>query len=170
MAVPILAGAATLNMSVLVDSLVTDVIDGLREDLHPAFGVRAYRLYRVLRSWSGAEVGDGVHSDDASELRPQPLVSMWDGTKFVQALCGVRELGEVRCTEISLTYTEAQLTGQPLTKRQELFYGIGEAHGQGSNTRLFQLSGTPWIDRVKDMGWVMSLRRIPEGSPQWLPT
>lgn len=170
MAVPVLTGEATLDQSVLVDSLVADVIDGLREDLHPAFGVRAYRLYRVLRSWSGKVVGEGVHTDVAHELRPQPRVAMWNGLKYVQASCGIRELGDVMLTELSLTYTEAQLTGQPLTKRQELFYALGDGNGQESELRLWQVTAPPFIDRERDMGWVLHLRRIPEGSPPWLPT
>ena len=37
MAAPVLIGEATLDPAVLIDSLVPDVIDGLREDLYPAF-------------------------------------------------------------------------------------------------------------------------------------
>lgn len=170
MTVPILTGEATLNPSVLVDSLVPDVIDGLREALHPDFGVRAYRVYRVLRTWSGKIVGEGVNSDEAAELRPQPRVAMWNGLKYVQAQCGIRELGDVMLTELSLTYTEAQLTGQPLTRKQELFFAIGDGNGQESSLRLWMVTAPPFIDRERDMGWVLHLRRIPEGQPPWQPT
>jgi hypothetical protein len=166
-AVPILTGLATLNQDVLVDSLVPDVIDGLREDLHPQFGVRAYRVYRVIRTWSGRVAGEGVATDDAGELRPQPLVWQWDGLRFEQATCGIEELGEVKLTEVSLTYTEGQLTGQPLRRNQEILIAIGEAHGQGSTTRLFRHTRPPYIDRVKDMGWVVWLRKV-EGAA-WAP-
>lgn len=168
MAVPVLIGAAVLNPNTLVDSLVPDVIDGLREDLHPAFGVRAYRAYRVIRTWSGKTVGDGTPSDDASELRPQPRVAMWDGLRYVQATCGIRELGDVKLTEVSLTYTDAQLSGQPLGAKQESFIALGEAHGQASPLRLWTLTAPPFIDREKDMGWVLHLRRV-EAVPPWVP-
>lgn len=168
MSVPVLVGAASLDANVLVDSLVPDVIDGLREELHPEFGVRAYRVYRVLRTWSGQVEGEGDPTDVAHELRPQPRVKIWDGVQWVQAVCGIRELGEVRLTEVSLTYTEGQLTGQPLGKNQTCFYAIGEGNGQGSQTRLFANTRPPFIDRERDMGWTLFLRRV-EGSPSWAP-
>jgi hypothetical protein len=169
MAPPVLIGAATLDENVLVDSLVADVIDGLREDLHPQFGVRAYRLYRIVRTWDGTEVGDGNFVDVGHELRPQPLVKVWDGLRFAQAVCGIEMLGEVKLTEVSLTYTLDQLTGRPLSPLQECFVGLGEAHGQGQPVYLFTHSQPPFVDRVKDMGWVLSLRRVQSGVT-WLPT
>lgn len=169
MAVPVLAGAATLDNEVLVDSLVTDVIDGLREELHPQFGVRAYRVYRVIRTWTGDIAGEGTFTDAGHELRPQPLVSVWDGLRFVQAVCGLEELGEVKVTELSLTYTEAQITGKPLTVSQECFIAIGEAHGQAQPIHLFTHARPPFVDRTKDMGWSLMLRRVQSGEP-WAPT
>lgn len=169
MAVPVLTGAATLDTSVLVDSLVPDVIDGLREELHPAFGVRAYRVYRVIRTWTGRAVGEGSSSDAAAELRPQPRVMMWNGLKYVQATCGLRELGDVELREVSLTYTDEQLDPKGLAKNQELFYALGEANGQGSPLRLWTVTAPAFIDRERDMGWVLHLRRV-EAAPPWLPT
>lgn len=166
--IPILIGEATLNPDVLVDSLVPDVIDGLREDLHPQFGVRAYRVYRVIRTFSGRTTGEGTAVDVAHELRPQPRVQIWDGMRWEQATCGIRDLGELRLTEVSLTYTEGQLTGQPLGRNQEAFIAIGEAHGQGTITRLFAHTKNPFIDREKTMGWVLFLRVV-EGVSSWAP-
>ena len=172
MAVPILVGVAALSDDVLVDSLVPDVIDGLRDDLHPQFGVRAYRLYRVIRTWTGAIEGEGTFTDEAHELRPQPMVAVWDSLanafRYVQGACGIEELGEIRLTEVSLTYTHGQLTGQPLAANQQHFLALGEAHGQGQPTYLFTLAKPPHVDRVKDMGWVLSLRRVQAGVP-WQP-
>jgi hypothetical protein len=169
MAVPVLTGAATLSSSVLVDSLVPDVIDGLREDLHPAFGVRAFRVYRVIRSWTGKAVGEGRHTDDAAELRPQPKVSVWTGLKYVQASCGIRELGDVQLSEVSLTYTAAQLEPRDLRPNQELFYALAEAHGQLTPLRVWTHSAPPFVDREKTMGWLMFLRRV-ETAPEWVPS
>lgn len=166
--VPELVGEAVLDPDVLVDSLVPEVIDGLREDLHPQFGVRAYRVYRILRAWSGKTAGEGTRIDTAHELRPQPRVKMWDGLRFEQAVCGVRELGDVKLTEVSLTYTEAQITGQPLAANREILYAIGEAHGQATSLRTWAFSQPPFIDRERDMGWVLWLRRA-EASPPWVP-
>ncbi len=157
----VLIGNAVLSSNVLVDSLVADVIDGLRESLHPDFGVRAYRIFRVIRTWTGQVAGDGIMSDVALELRPQPLVHVWNGRKFEQASCGIEELGEIMLTEVSLTYTEAQLTGGgALGMNQELFLGLAEAHGQGTRRRLFTHARPPFVDRTKDMGWRCWLRKV----------
>lgn len=169
MATPVLTGTAVLDDDVLVDALVPDVIDGLREDLHPDFGVRAFRVYRVIRTWTGSVEGEGTSSDVGVELRPQPLVSVWDGFRFVQATCGLEELGDVRLTEVSLSYSYADLTGSPLTPNQQLFIAIGEAHGQGQPTRMFTLARPPFPDRVKDLGWSIALHRVQTGVP-WAPT
>lgn len=170
MTVPVLIGDAVLDASVLVDSLVPDVIDGLREELHPAFGVRAYRCYRVIRTWTGRTTGEGTMSEETAELRPQPRVMVWDGLKYVQAICGIRELGEVRLSEVSLTYTEAQLTGRGLGlgKNQELFIGIADGNGQGTAPRLFGHTAPAFIDREKTMGWMLYLRCV-DGATSWAP-
>lgn len=167
MAVPVLTGDATLDPSVLVDSLVPDVIDGLREELHPQFGVRAYRTYRVIRTWSGKRSGEGSFADSAAELRPQPRVMQWNGLKYVQAVCGVRELGDIKLTEVSLTYSAAQLDPRDLRANQELFFALGEGNGQGSPMRVWGHAVPPFIDREVDMGWVLNLRRV-EAAP-WSP-
>lgn len=170
MTAPVLIGEAVLDESVLVDSLVPDVIDGLREELHPEFGVRAYRCYRVIRTWTGRTAGEGTMSEVTAELRPQPRVQVWDGMRWAQAACGIRELGEVRLSEISLTYTEAQLTGRGLglDKNQELFIGIAEGNGQGTQPRLFGHTAPAFIDREKTMGWMLYLRCV-DGATTWAP-
>lgn len=169
MPIPALIGTATLDPAVLVDSLVPDLIDGLRDELLPSFGVRAYRVYRVVRSWSGRDIGDGVMTDVGAELLPRPRVKIWDGLRYVQAVCGIRELGDVKLTEVSLTYTDADLTGQPLdVRRQEMFIAMGEGNGQASPTRLWGHTQPPFIDREVDMGWVLHLRRV-EAAPPWTP-
>jgi hypothetical protein len=168
MATPVLIGEATLDQDVLVDSLVTDVIDGLRDELHPQFGVRAYRVYRVIRTWTGRLAGEGQATDVAAELRPQPRVMVWDGLRYAQAICGIRELGEVRLSEVSLSYTEAQLTGQPLGKNQECYLAIAEGNGQASTTRLYGHTAPPFVDREKTLGWLVYLRCV-DGVPAWRP-
>lgn len=149
---PPLVGTAVLNPATLVDSLVVDVIDGLRESLHPDFGVRAYRVYRVVRTWSGQKPGQGIATDEARELRPQPRVGVWNGLRMEMASCGVEEMGEITLTEVSLSYTYGQLRPS-LGMNQQLFYGLTEAHGQGNPRRLFSLSRPPFVDREKNMGW-----------------
>lgn len=168
MPVPILTGSATLDPEVLVDDLVPDVIDALRDDLQPAFGIRAYRVYRVIRTWSGAEPGAGTPTDVAGELRPYPRVMFWDGFRFQEQPAGLEPVGRVRLTEVSLTYAESDLTGQPLNANQELFIAIGDANGQRSTIELFTHIQPPYIDREKDMGWVLNLQNVKTAVP-WAP-
>lgn len=160
MTVPQLIGTAALSSSVLVDDLVPSVIDALRDDLQPALGVRSYRVYRVVRTWSGAEPGDGTFTDDGKELRPYPRVRFWDGFNFVEDPAGLERRGRVRLTEVSLTYSERDLTAQPLSRNQEAFYAIGDANGQGTSVAFFTHAQPPYIDREKDMGWVVNLVHI----------
>lgn len=152
-------GSATLDPDVLVDSLVTDVIDGLRSDLHPAFGVRAYRVYTIRETWSGSRLGEGNRSEVATEITPQPLVEAWDGLRYELARCGLDEMGQVRLREVSLTYTEAELIGpSSLGKNERWLIRIDEAHGQENTSRYFVHTKPPYVDREKDMGWIVWLR------------
>ena len=167
MAAPVLIGEAVLDPTVLVDSLVPDVIDGLRDSLQPAFGIRAYRAYRVIRTWSGKVAGEGTPSDVTHELRPYPKVMVWNERHYEQATAGVRDLGEVRLSEISLTYTEQQLRPK-VGKNVEVYIGLIDANGQGTAGRLFGHTQPPFVDREQSMGWMVYLR-VADGAPPWAP-
>lgn len=151
-----MAGSATLNPEVLVDDLV-DVIDELRGDLHPSFGVRPYKLSTVLRTWSGVEQGEGDYQDVVTEISPQPRVFSWNGYHWVETAVGIHEDGDIRVTEVSLTYTFDELTGGRLNRNQQFFMRIEEANGQGSRVRTLRNKTIPYVDREKDMGWVLVL-------------
>lgn len=156
-----MAGSAILDPNVLVDGLVEDVIDGLRRDLHPQFGVRAYHVATVARTWSGRTQGEGTATDVETVLDPQPLVKIWDGRRYELEPCGLDELGEIKVTEVSLTYTQAELDGGgALNRNQEWLLKLTEAHGQATRSAFFLHTRPPFIDREKDMGWVLWLRRV----------
>ena len=156
-----MGGSATLDPDVLVDGLVEDVIDGLRRELHPAFGVRAYKLSTVHRVWAGQAQGEGAMTETVVELDPQPKIKIWDGLKYELDQCGLDEIGRIRVTEVSLTYTQAELDGGGSLPRNEAwFLLLEEAHGQESRPAYFIHEQRPFIDREKDMGWVLFLRRV----------
>lgn len=161
-----MAGSAILDPDVLVDSLVTDVIDGLRSDLHPQFGVRAYRLFTVKRTWTGRTQGEGTYSDVETELDPQPKIAIWDGLEYRLEPCGLDVEGELRATEVSLSYTQDELDGGTLATNEQWLLKITEAHGQASRAIYATHSKPPYIDREKDMGWVLFLRvvKVPGGA------
>lgn len=155
---------SVLNPDVLIDSLV-DVIDELRGDLHPQFGVRPFRVYTVLRQWNGQSVGDeGGFVDTIVELTPQPRVRQWDGYKWVLLAGGTHEDGKIRLTEVSLAYTYDELAPSGLNfdteqflRNRQFFYVLADAYGQNSEKRYLRVSKPPFPDREKDIGWVVEL-------------
>jgi hypothetical protein len=168
-ATPALIGTATLDQEVLIDDLVADVIDGLRDELNPEFGIRAYRVYRVIRTWSGTEPGDGTPSDVAGELRPYPRVKFWDGFRYQENPAGLNDVGKVQCTEVSLTYSAADLN-PPLNRNQELIIAIVITIDL-SIVGYFTHLQPPYIDREKDLGWSLNLIKVetPAAFP-WQPS
>lgn len=141
----------------LVDSLVDDVVDGLRGELHPEFGVRAYRLYVVRRTWPSGRMGVGRPAEESHEISPQPLVKVWDGYRYTQKPCGIDEMGQIMLTEVSLRYKEADLVGAG-ADGVEHFWRLTDAHGQQTAQKDFVVDGIPYIDRIQDIGWVVRLR------------
>ncbi len=152
-----MGGSAILGTN-LVDSLVPDVVDGLRDDLHPAFGVRQFRVYTVRRTWSGGITGDGSYSDVETELTPQPLVKPYR-TEYRLDRCGIDEAGLVVLREISLTYTEAELVGGPIAAGEEWLIKLIDAHGQSIADRYWVVARPPFPDRIKDIGWIVQLEK-----------
>lgn len=155
-----MAGSATLDPDVLVDSLVADVIDGLRADLHPQFGVRPYHVSLVVRTWDGGMVGMGSYADTETVIEPQPRVAPWGGYGFKAMEIGKETEGHIKVTEVSLTYLHDELTGGALDSSQQFFVKITEAHGQGNPPRYFTHAKPPYVDREKDMGWVLWLSDV----------
>jgi len=148
-----------LDPDVLVDDMVA-VIDDLRGELHPEFGVRAYRLHSVLRTWTGPGM-TGKKTDVVTEITPQPRVEQWDGRKFELVTCGLNEAGEIRLTEVSLSYTYPQLCGPDLDKaRQQWMLKITDAHGQLTPASYWAHSKAPFVDREETLGWVLWLRKV----------
>lgn len=151
-------GTAALDSDVLVDDLL-GVIDDVRGDLHPALGVRQYRVYTVLRTWSGEERGAGTFAEVESELLPQPLVEAFVDSLGGRLLpSGLDEAGIVRLRELSLTYTRAEINGPAIAPNQEWVVRLRDAYGQGEPTRDFVVKGL-YPDRIKDIGWTVSLSR-----------
>lgn len=155
-----MAGSATLDPDVLIDDLVPDVIDGLRAELHPLFGVRAFRVFTVVRQWSGGSIGDGTFTDTEVELEPQPLVHPFMNLRRDQEPCGFDVAGRVKLTEVSLTYTQAELLACEAPVDSQYMLRIAEAHGQAQANKFFVHTKPPYPDRIEDMGWVLHLELV----------
>lgn len=157
-----MAGSATLNSAVLIDGLV-GVIDGLRGSLHPLAGIRPYRTYTVLRTYDGRRVGEGDFSELVAELTPAPRVMAWEQVsqqRYELAACGLDTVGEIALTEVSLSYTFAEIAGPTLEMNQQWIIRLTEGHGQANPPRDYVLQKPPFVDREKDMGWMMWLRHF----------
>lgn len=154
-----MAGTAVLGAN-LLDGLVP-VIDQIRA-IPVALGARQFRVFTVLRTWSGPTRG-GYHStfeDVEVELTPAPAVEAYAemGGKLISS--GLDEAGLVRLSEVSLTYTEAELCGpQPLDANVEWLIKVIDGLGQGTRTRYFVIDGSPFPDREKTIGWLVRLKR-----------
>lgn len=153
---------ATLGTS-LVDKLVP-AVDKIRTALYAKTGVRQYEVHLVKRRWSGAERDDGtvtVLSDVT--LTPTPSLSYPNNQGALHdelPAHGRDEEGAVELSEVSLTYTEAELTGGVLAANEEFFYRVVDGQGQAIRTRYYILSAPPQPDREKTIGWKLQLRRV----------
>jgi hypothetical protein len=153
-------GSAVLDPDVLVDDLM-ETIDELRREIPVELGARQYRAYLVLRQWTGSERGEGSFTDAETEITPPPLVESLKGTDRLYS-AGLDEADVVRLKEISFSYTEAELTGPELDRNQQWLVRLKDAYGQQIRTRDFVLQGSPWPDRIKDIGWTVNLVRAPD--------
>lgn len=152
-----MGGTATLGEN-LIDGLLP-IVDDLRSSLNADFGTRPFKCYVVRRHWTGERRGEGTLVwDSETEITPAPRVDL--GSLFHRLSdLGLESDGEIVLREVSLTYTEAELTGQPLADNEECFIRLVEGQGQGIVSRDFVLatSKRPEPDREKDIGWRVTL-------------
>lgn len=145
----------------LVDSLIVDVVDGLRSSLYPQMGVRQYEVTLVRRLWSGGQIGSGTPTPTQRHvLEPQPRVQFGEepdrlGPDFG---CGRVESGTATLTEVSLQLTEDELHPIPAAG-VEFYYEISDAHGQSIATTYWIPVSNPTPDREMTLGWIVRLRR-----------
>lgn len=148
---------STLGTSI-IDSLVP-AIDSIRGAIHPIAGDRQWNVTLVRRRWSGTRVGEGTASFiSQTTISPTPRVEQYVHDELRPA--GLEEEGAVIVTEISLTYSEADLTQQPVAANEEVYVRVTDAQGQAIAPRFYTLSRPPEPDRTKRMGWRLHLKRI----------
>lgn len=136
-------------------------VNAIRTRLYAKTGVREFRVFRVIRTWSGGEVGRGVAELVELELTPSPDVvfdkSVTRGRQDRLERGRVEE-GFCELREVSLSLVESDLTAQPLVAGQECYYRIVEANEHGASPSYWVLEGTPIADR-DNFQWILRLRR-----------
>lgn len=153
---------ASLDTS-LVDDLV-DTVDSLRSELLPAFGVRAQRVFLLRRRWSGGARGEGTASILSEvEVLPPPLLEKaaprTAEERYEMKSHGRDEEGELKASEISLRYTEAELDDRAIPAADEFLWKVIDAHGQQQVARYYVPASPPRVDREKTIGWTVILKR-----------
>lgn len=143
---------ATLGDSI-IDSL-TGVVDSIRSDLSAVAGDHPFRLYRVVRTWTGNDRGEGDATEVETEIVPRPVIVPL--VRYDLEPGGRQEDGDLKATEISLAYAESDLTLEGAAANVELFYRV---KGQDIGTREYTLARPPYPDRQKAIGWELHLRR-----------
>jgi hypothetical protein len=146
----------------LIDRLVSK-IDRIRQRVNvDKVGVRRYRLFRVIRTWDGGEVGDGLFYLNTEEITPAPEVTLGKSRdRLVGA--GRVDAGTMTATEVSLTYSESYLF-PTLSSGQECYYRLTEMNPpQGYATTYWHLDTKPEADRAEKVSgnvqWILNFTR-----------
>lgn len=146
----------------LLDNLVDDlvpIVDALRTDLHAIFGTRQFRVYQVRRIWSSGQVGVGsCRVSYVREVVPPPRVKLQDAHELTPG--GLMASGTCILEEISLSFSQADLLGEPLVGGEEFYYVIVEGLGQKQSRRFFIPGDHPVTDRSGAVGWSAQIRMV----------
>lgn len=156
-----MGGNATLGDN-LIDSLIPDM-DDLKAQLFADFGIRQYRVFVCRRQWSGTRRGETATgapnpwTQTEIELIPPPEVI--DNRKRKAEAFGTVEIGDITLKDVSLSYSQNQLTGADADSRTDIFYKVIDGQGQGARPQYYTLANPPVADRMKTIAWVIELNR-----------
>lgn len=138
----------------LIDKLIAKV-DKVRQRAADRLGLPAHNMYRVLRTWSGGEIGSGTATDLETLITPTPQIKFSGKDQLFPH--GRNDHRTMEATEISLTFTENFLQGEPKAAGQECFYKLVERNGQEADTTYWILNATPEVMRDK-ICWKISFQ------------
>ncbi len=133
------------------DDLIA-IVDDVRQSVLVDCTQRRFRAVTLRRvTWAGTELGDRGPDDEDPlvldiEVIPRPRVRDLE-PRLVQHQGGVFERGDRIVDRVSATYTEAQLTGRPLERNEQLLWVVdGDTYVVVSVTEGY-------------VGWRVHLRR-----------
>ena len=154
-------GSAVLDPNNFVDSLI-GIVDDVRKDIKEGLGFRQFNVHLVTVTRTNMRAGDPRNKTVTETLMdPLPRVNPYRTANKLEA-CGLDEAGVVEVTEISMTYTEDELTGKSLGKDVEFYWKISDAQGQATCTRYFTVERDPYPERECCPQWKILLRLAAE--------
>jgi hypothetical protein len=142
-------------MSTLLEDLIPTIDDA--RQVATDLGVRLYRAFVRVSTWSGASPYDGARSDSDTELLPRPKLGA-DGPVFDQKTTesGLLVGGTLRLSRISAQIPLSVL--QPvLAVNQRVYIVILAADGAELAETLWVLEGGPFR---KTTEWVLRIRKV----------
>lgn len=138
----------------LIDKLITKV-DTLRQRAADKFGLPAFDMYRVIRTYSSGIIGEGNYTETQDIIYPTPVVKL--SGEDVLEHGGRFSKRSMAASEISLTYVQGWFYGEPKGAGQEVFYKLAERNGQGQATTYWQLITIPLVQR-DEINWVLEFK------------
>lgn len=134
-----------------------EVADDLRQ-LYTDEGLRPYRVFVVVVTWSGGEPDRGeARVESEREFLPTPLLDLRPLRKRNRS-GGTVERGQCRLTQVSPTMTEDEIQGLFHVKRgSQVFVEVRHDERDGNaKRRRFWVDGAPWRD-AEGFQWVVPL-------------
>lgn len=144
----------------LVEDLA-DVADDIRQ-LATDFGARPYRVFSIVVSWSGGEVGKGDQRiESETEVLPTPNVNI-SNIRYNVTTGGWTDDGYVKMYEVSPRYTHDEIKAlfyRDLENAEQSFVEIhmDPRHGCNPIRHRFVVSGLPFYDAT-GFQWVVTLK------------
>jgi hypothetical protein len=141
----------------LIDKLIPKV-DLLRQKAADKFGLPAFDMYRVIRTYASGTIGEGSFTEASTKLSPPPMVKFTGADQLERG--GKRDARKMKATEVSLSYTEAWLQGSTLSAGQICYYKLVD---RNSTT---QQATTTWVlnaipDQTRDqIYWELDFNRF----------
>lgn len=141
----------------LIDKLIPKV-DLLRQKAADKFGLPPFNMYRVIRTYASGIIGDGSYTEAETLLSPPPMISFSGGDRLERG--GRHDQRTMKATEVSLSYTEDWLQGEPLAAGQMIYYKLVDRNSTtAQDTTTWQLDRVP--EQVRDqIYWELSFRRF----------
>ncbi len=140
----------------LIDRLISKV-DTLRQKAADKFGLPPFDMYHVSRTYTSGIIGDGAFTDVETLLSPPPMLKFAGGDQLERG--GRSDDRTLTATEVSLTYTENWLQGQPRVAGVETFFKLVERNSTTeADTTYWQLSAVPEAMR-DEICWILKFNR-----------